>query len=236
MANYVLVHGSGHGAWCWDLLVPHLKANPRVGRVLAVELVGRGTRLREKPHDKITREDYVKDVVDAVLREDLRDIVLVGHSYAGTFMPQVVSRLPGRVRRMVLVAGMVTPEGKTSQEVVFALGYKRITQTNPSLSMEQVYRLRILNDVSDEATIQWVMKNINKEPLSAMLGPVTWEGYPMDLPTTYVVTTKDQTMGPELQRKLLGYLPSPDVVELEAGHDAMVSRPRELADILLRYA
>ncbi len=44
MLSFVLVHGGAHGAWCWDRLVPHLKAHSEVGNVVAVDLAGHGAR------------------------------------------------------------------------------------------------------------------------------------------------------------------------------------------------
>jgi len=66
--------------------------------------------------------------------------------------------------------------------------------------------------------------------------PLSYRGLPESIPTTYVLLTKDQALPPEAQRQLLRNIGSPEVVELESGHDAMVSHPKELAKVLLRYA
>src|SRR5690606_7323200 len=83
MSSFVLVHGGAHGAGCWDRLPPLLARDPRVARVLAVDLPGHGRRLEAKPQAEITLDDYVDAVVGDVLGEDLADVVLVGHSLAG---------------------------------------------------------------------------------------------------------------------------------------------------------
>jgi pimeloyl-ACP methyl ester carboxylesterase len=54
--------------------------------------------------------------------------------------------------------------------------------------------------------------------------------------STYVVLTDDQVLPPALQRQMAARLGRATVVELDAGHSAMVSRPRALAALLLAYA
>lgn len=44
MASFVLVHGGSHGAWCWERLIPHLRPDPRIESVVAVDLTGHGAR------------------------------------------------------------------------------------------------------------------------------------------------------------------------------------------------
>jgi hypothetical protein len=91
------------------------------------------------------------------------------------------------------------------------------------------------NDM-DEATTQWLIKQITPEPAGALAEPVRRPGFPKDLPTSYVVLLRDQALTPEVQRTMAANIGQPELVDLDAGHDAMVSRPKELAEILLRYA
>lgn len=232
MADYVLVHGAAHGAWCWERMLPYLKHGRGVGRVLAIDLVGHGARVNERPHDQITREDYIRDVAQAIEGDDLEDVVLVGHSNAGTIIPQAATRVANRMKRLVFVSAMIPPEGKTAQQTLADL---RHSPTRPGLSLEENYRRMFCNDM-DEATANWVMGRIGPEPMPALAEPVRRPGFPAKMPMTYVVLTNDATLPPDIQRKLARNIGTPETVELAAGHDAMVTRPNELAQILLRYA
>jgi hypothetical protein len=54
------------------------------------------------------------------------------------------------------------------------------------------------------------------------------------VPVTYIVQTLDQSFSPDLQRRMLAHLRAPEVLEIEAGRNSMITRPEELADLLLR--
>ena len=83
MADFVLVHGAWHGAWCWQKIVPPLWAAGH--RVFTVTLTGVGERahLLSKA---ITLDTHIADVVAVIESEELLDPILVGHSYAGVVL------------------------------------------------------------------------------------------------------------------------------------------------------
>ncbi len=230
MTNYVLVHGSSHGAWCWERLLPHLRRDGRVERVIAVDLVGHGARLKERDHALIRREDYVDDVVRAIEGEDLWDVVLVGHSMAGYVVPPIATRVRARLKHVVFVAGGVAREGQTPEGVMRELDHLGIAE-----HADLPPRQRLFHDV-DDATAQWGQKHLTREPPLALTEPIMRCAFPQGLPHTYVVTLKDRVLSPAMQRELLKKLPAPEVVELDAGHAAMLSQPEALARVLLRYA
>ena len=80
MADFLLVHGAWHGAWCWRAVTPALVRASH--RVHALTLTGLGER-SHLLHPGITLETHIQDVVQAIEAEEMRDLVLVGHSYAG---------------------------------------------------------------------------------------------------------------------------------------------------------
>jgi len=232
VTNFVLVHGAFHGAWCWERLLPHLKGDKRVEHVVAMDLLGHGARVREKDPRQVTIDDYLLDITKAVTDRDMRNVVLVGHSFSGTFLPEVVARIPDRVKRLVFLAAMTPPEGKTGRETLASLGGGG---SRPGATPEQNYRSMFCGDM-DEATAQWVLKNLTPVPLPVMDRPVSYRSFPRSVPITYIVFTKDQSIKPAAQHKLLQNLGAPDVLELDAGRDAMITRPQELARLLLTYA
>ncbi len=231
MSDYVLVHGGAHAGWCWEPTVPYLKQDPRVGMIAALDLVGHGSRLDEKPEDQITLEDYIRDITGAILQQDLNDVVLVGHSLAGAIIPQAAARVPDRVKRLVFVSAIIPPEGKTVLEAMQDIG----VSADPGDSQEQFLRNMFCNDM-DEAMARWLLDNLGPEPPAALTTPVSRKELTQSIPITYVLLTKDQLLPPEAQRQVLRNLEAPEVVELESGHDAMISHPQELARVLLGYA
>jgi pimeloyl-ACP methyl ester carboxylesterase len=98
MANFVLVHGAWHGAWCWRHVTESLI---RAGhRAHAVTLTGVG----ERAHllgPLITLETHITDVIQAIESEEMTEVVLAVHSYAGMLGTAVADRMPGRLAHLV---------------------------------------------------------------------------------------------------------------------------------------
>src|SRR5687767_5159677 len=100
MANFVFVHGAWHGGWCWRRVVEPLQAQGH--RVHAVTLTGLGERAHLMS-SLITLETHISDVMNLVEAEELQDVVLAAHSYAGMIGTAVADRMPQRLRHLVYV-------------------------------------------------------------------------------------------------------------------------------------
>ena len=227
MASFVLVHGGAHGAWCWDHLVPHLRVDPRVDTVLAVDLTGHGTRLDAKPPESITVADYVDDVVHAIERADLRDVVLVGHSMAGITLPGAASRVANRIRRLIYLSTTNPPVGHSIMD--------SMQHPLSPLSRGVDFQTMFCNDL-DEAMTQWLFARLGEEPPGPMNEPVVAAPAAASLPSTYILLERDEALPPALQREQARNACADEIVPFDAGHSAFASRPRELAQLLLRYA
>jgi pimeloyl-ACP methyl ester carboxylesterase len=98
MATYVLVHGGGHGGWCYDKVKVRLEDAGH--KVFAPSLTG----LAERSHllsPKIDLSTHISDVVQLLYYWDLRDVVLVGHSYGGMVITGIADRAFDRVAKLV---------------------------------------------------------------------------------------------------------------------------------------
>jgi pimeloyl-ACP methyl ester carboxylesterase len=230
MTDYLLVHGGAHGAWCWERLIPYLKHDQRVRKVVAVDLIGHGARVSEKDQDQITVEDYIQDLIKAIQDGNMQDVVLVGHSLAGTLIPHAAIRVPNCLKRLVFLSAIIPPEGQNALETLMKPG-----QPEFAPEPEENFRRMFCNDL-DETSARWLLSSLGPEPAAGLVTPVTRKGFPRTIPITYIVLTKDQALLPEVQREVLRNLDNPEVVELDSGHDAMISCPKELAGMLLKYA
>ena len=98
MRTYVLVHGGWHGGWCWDAVAGKLR--DAGAAVLAPTLSGLG----ERAHliDAVTGPDtHVADIANLLDWRDLRDVVLVGHSYGGMITTGAATLAPDRISALV---------------------------------------------------------------------------------------------------------------------------------------
>ena len=110
MAHFVLVHGAWHGAWCWRHVT---EALIRAGhRAHAVTLTGLGERAHLLS-PAITLETHIADVIGVIEAEELDDVVLAVHSYAGMLGTAVADRLPQRLAHLVYVDAVVPKPGES---------------------------------------------------------------------------------------------------------------------------
>lgn len=227
MTDFVLVHGGAHGAWCWERLVPHLVSDPRVGAVVAVDLRGHGARRGDGGLEGITVADYVDDVVGEIEGRDLADVVLVGHSLAGITTPRVAQRVGDRVRRLVHLSTSNPPVGQSIADLM--------EHPLSPVSRGADFRRMFCNDLDDD-TVAWLLARLEREPPGPMTEPVPPVALPPGLATTYILLERDEALPPAYQREQARNAGVDEVVPFDAGHSAFLSRPRELAELLLRYA
>ncbi len=110
MANFLLVHGAWHGAWCWRRVSDALI---RAGhRAHALTLTGLGERAHLMS-STITLETHITDVVAALDAEEMDPAILVVHSYAGMLGTAVADRMPGRLQHLVYVDAVVPRPGES---------------------------------------------------------------------------------------------------------------------------
>jgi len=110
MTDYVLIHGAWHGSWCWARVRRLLAAGAH--RVFTPTLTGVGERSHLLSRD-VGLDTHVADVANLMIWEDLRDIVLVGHSYGGFVARHVADRMPDRIRSLIYLDAFVPENGKT---------------------------------------------------------------------------------------------------------------------------
>src|SRR4051812_20142149 len=112
MSNFVLVHGSWHGAWCWYKVVPRLRA--RGHHVDAVELPGHARDWT--PPAAVTIDSYVERIHEAIDRAP-GPVVLVAHSRGGLAITQAAERRHDRVAKLVYLAAYLLADGESVLDV-----------------------------------------------------------------------------------------------------------------------
>src|ERR1700722_11132565 len=114
-ATYVLVHGAWHGGWCFARVAELLRA--RGDRVFTPTMTGLGERVH-LAHPGITLDDHVTDIVNVLRFEDLRDVVLLGHSYGGFVISGVVEAVPERIAALVFLDAFVPQDGESLADLI----------------------------------------------------------------------------------------------------------------------
>jgi pimeloyl-ACP methyl ester carboxylesterase len=115
VTTFVLVHGAWHGGWCWSRVVERLWA--RGHRAYAPTLTGLGDRAHLFSGD-ITLATHVADVANLLHYDDLRDVVLCGHSYGGCVIAGAIERAPERIASAVFLDAFIPQNGQAVFDIV----------------------------------------------------------------------------------------------------------------------
>src|SRR5215218_11345208 len=108
MATYVLVGGAWLGGWCWQPIARHLRDQGHNSYPLTLTGLGERAHLASP---EVDLETHITDVVNLIEFEDLHDVVLVGHSYAGIVVTGVADRIPERISLLAYLDSGPSPDG-----------------------------------------------------------------------------------------------------------------------------
>lgn len=236
MATYVLIHGAWHGGWCWKRVARRLRAQGH--EVYAPSLTGSGER-KHLLSASISMDTYVQDVVNLVEYEELTDVVLVGHSAAGSIVAKAAESVHARLKNLVYVDAVVLPSGKSMFDVFppqWTEGMRTSARTQGEgwcMPPEQDMIFSFFaSDCSDEDK-QWLWRMVTPQPIKPYEDKVDLSRfYQLTLPKTYIRCTKSQAGIPRPVAEKFGM----HYIEIDAGHDPMVSQPEPLAVILAQVA
>lgn len=244
MANFVLVHGAWHGGWCWRRVVDALHAQGH--RAHAVTLTGLGERAHLLS-SLITLETHIADVASAIEAEEFGDVVLAVHSYAGMIGTAIADRMPRRLKHLVYVDAVVPKPGESwSSTHASATREARLAAAHASPDFAFPAPDPAVFGLAAEDH-EWVRRRQTPHPGHTYQAPVDFDPKRVaSVPRTFVDCVKPRLGTIDSIRPRVRDAGFWDgawvagggmrIVELQTGHDPMVSAPRELADALLGCA
>ena len=109
-ATFVLVHGAWSGGWCYGKVAALLRA--RGHAVFTPTLTGQGERSHLLAAG-VNLTTHITDVLNVFHYEDLRDVVLAGHSYGGMVVTGVADRIADRVAALVYLDAFLPEDGQS---------------------------------------------------------------------------------------------------------------------------
>jgi pimeloyl-ACP methyl ester carboxylesterase len=230
----VLVHGAWAGAWCWRRVLAPLRAAGH--EVHAVTLTGVGERAHLLS-PAVTLATHVADVVGLVTAEELRDVVLVGHSYGGMVTTGAADTLqrdaPGTLRQLVYVDAVVPLPGES-----WASGHSVETVTARVTAAEAAGGVGM--PPPDPAAFglrgedrDWVLRRQTPQPYAVYREPLHFDAARVAaLPRAFVDCTQPPLPTIDLMRRRVREQAGWRVVELPTGHDPMISLPHEFVGVL----
>ncbi|MFE3456140.1 alpha/beta fold hydrolase [Nocardiopsis aegyptia] len=227
MATYVLVHGAWHGGWCWRRTAESLRAAGH--EVHTPTLTGLGERAH-LAGPGVGLRTHVDDLLGVLRYEDLRDVVLVGHSYAGLVVREAADCRPELVSRITMVDAWAARDGQSMEDLAPGFFRDWIESATVDGLISPTPAAAIGVTVPDQAA--WLEARLTPQPRRTFSEPTRLSGAVDAIDCRAVLCTPG------------GPLPFPRMAEengwastvLDAGHDAMVTAPLALADILLQDA
>jgi pimeloyl-ACP methyl ester carboxylesterase len=210
--------------------------------VYAPTLTGLGERAH-LAHPMVGLETHIQDVVNVLEYEDLRRVILVGHSNGGTLITAVADRVPDRLAHLVYLDAFVPEDGQATIDLITfsrqAWEARVRTEGHGWLipSLQPVPWDEFVRDVwrvTDEADRRWMVARLGPTPFKTFTDPVRRRNPAAEkLPRTYIRCRLHLSAAfdrfAEMARRTAGWR----YRELASAHEAFVTMPRELAELLL---
>lgn len=222
--TYVLVHGAWGGSWAFREVDRLLTAEGY--RVYRPGLTGQGER-SHLSSPSIDLNHHIQDVVNVLEWEQLKDVILVGHSYGGMVISGVVDRVPDRIKHIIYLDAFV-PENGESVNVIRALPGAAPLNTNERDGFLVPTWLQPNAPIPHDVNM----------PAKAFSQPIELKNQEAarKVPTSYVLTA-DSPAKPEADTFFSSYerakARSWNAMVMQGDHNVQWSRPKELAKYLL---
>jgi pimeloyl-ACP methyl ester carboxylesterase len=235
MAEFVLVHAAWHGAWEWRDVARRLRLAGHT--VHTPTLTGCGDRAHLLSPD-IGLETHLTDVLNVFRWEEVSRAVLVGHSYSGTVVTGVADRIPDQVHALVYMDAFVPQDGQSTSDMTPEWRLKEIRELAAREGKGWfVPPHHAERWVAEPGLRERVLKLAGPHPLRCLEDKLHLTGGLDRVRRKYYVLSEAFKPSPfwQFHDKYRAH-PSWKVLRLPTMHDAMISMPDEVTDILLDAA
>lgn len=219
MTKFVLVHGAWHGAWCWNRILPPLRA------------AGHEVAAPDLPAAARSMAEWVATVLEAMGEGPA---MLVGHSRGGAVISAVAEAVPEKISRLVFLSGFLLKRGQSvlaaaQEDILLPITVDQETRSC-TLGPEAASRFYAGCGAEDTA---FALAHLRPEPLFGLTAParVSAERFG-SVPRDYIECTRDQVISLAAQRNMQAAWPVQRRKTLETGHSPFFSHPETLAETL----
>ena len=243
MQTFVLVHGAWHGGWCWKKVAPLLRQTGAQVHVPTLTGLGERSHLAGLLDPSLLNLDlHIQDVVRLLEYDDLRQVTLVGHAYAGMVITGVAESCPERLGHLVYVNGVVPRDGEAMVDQLESVrGPQFVTWVRGQIekdegffpapaTLQDVARRWGITDPSDQA---WVLSLVTPHPVASFAQPIrVRRPEARSVPRSFIGSSESGFDSVAEMAQRAGW----ETFHIDTGHDPMITTPEELANILLRIA
>jgi pimeloyl-ACP methyl ester carboxylesterase len=237
MATIVLVHGGGHGGWCWQRLSPLLRADGH--DVYSPTLTGLGERAH-LVNAAIDLDTHITDIAAVLEYEDLSEVILVGHSYGGMVITGVADRALPRIGHLVFLDAAHPRNGESLVQtspglMQFARKSSRVVD-GCELVMWPSAEVVEMMGVVEPKDAAWLLSKLTPHPWKCFAQPLKLvrEAAMRKIPFTNINASWSMKVRPpeSIRRAQEG----DRTWEIDTGHDLMITEPQAVASLLSKVA
>lgn len=233
MSTFVLVHGSFGGGWVWNKVTPLLRS-----RGFAV-YIPRLTGLSDKAHlldCGVDLTTHITDVVNLLKYEDISEIVLVGHSYAGMVITGVAAKIPERIKRLIYLDAYLPDDGQCEVDLWPTEWQNALNEDEAQGIGNRDPLSPAALGVTDPDLAKWMKARMTPHPLATYVEPVpAGNEKSAAITRTFIHCTEgpiSHVFAPFAAKARANHW---EVRELATGHNAMLTIPGFVADLLIDY-
>jgi pimeloyl-ACP methyl ester carboxylesterase len=231
--TFVLVHGAWHGGWCWRRVSDLLEKKGH--KVFSPTMTGLGERSHLLSKD-IKLATHITDIVNVIKWENLKDIVLVGHSYGGVIISGVAEEAHDKIASIVFLDAFVPESGDSLAEkaspAVREIMAEVIRKGEPAMKPVPAAVFRV-----NEKDRAWVDAMCTPHPMATLTDKITLTGAREKVAKKAYIRAKGYPSVPfDAALEKLKASSAWKTYEMPCGHDAMVDMPDRLTEILVEVA
>jgi pimeloyl-ACP methyl ester carboxylesterase len=224
--TFVVCHGAWSGGWAWKKMHPLMQAAGH--RLVTPSYTGLGERVH-LANASIDLETHIEDVLNVIKYEDLRDIVLVGHSYGGMVATGVADRARDRVAQLIYIDAFVPEDGQS------LLDLNEPDRQRLQELAKTAWRVPPRPPSADtpEADLEWLNARRVDMPVKCFDTKLKLHGGKLTLPRSYIYATRitpADTFGQFARRTKNA--PGWRYYEIDASHSPNVTAPETLMALL----
>jgi pimeloyl-ACP methyl ester carboxylesterase len=230
MATFVVAHGAWSAGWVWKKMHPLMRAK---GHELITPTY---TGLGERAHlatSLIGLETHIQDMLMVLQVEDVRDAILIGHSYGGMVATGVADVAADRISKLVYLDAFMPTHGKS----VFDM----ISPEERARRLEGVvdgWKLPPSPPPPDTSPrdVDWIAPRRTFQPLACFQEPLLLENGEPKMPRTYIYAQRHNPGDPFRQFADRARKEGWPVIEMDASHSPHITAPDALAEVLDQIA
>lgn len=224
----VLIHGAGLNASIWDDFLKETNIP-----ALAIDFPNR--KLMGNPNEKLKFDDYVSATVQQISHWNQPRFIIVAHSIGACIGLQIAEQFRNQLKGFVVIGSVIPKDGQSfasalpfPQKLILPL-ILRLAGTKPP---DKAIENELCNDLSPQLTLK-IVNEFTPEAKELYLNKIHYS--PLQVKKLYIKLTNDKAMAPSLQDKMAMNLKADKTITIDSGHLPMLSRPKELAGIVVDF-